>query len=160
MPRNAADTEGAAKIIAMGYPMIEPIHRDMVLCMRVADSLVGNAFAAYFADTGGAAAPAISEGLQRENCWLRHRFFTIVLPAWSDHDLAGIANMLTMVATQPDAFNNDIRCVGLLAERGLADPSWLSDWIGFKRERMRERAQLIEKVSDVINKAHPAKKNE
>ena len=153
MPKNAADVEGANRIIGLGYPVIEPVHRDMVYCMRVADSPVADAFAAYFAEVGESASPAIAEGLHRENCWLRNRLFTKVFPAWTDAALAGLRNILTMVATHPDAYDNDIRCVGLLAERGLADPAWLADWLEFKKDRMSERDQLIKIVSAKIEVA-------
>ena len=153
MPENAVDLDGANQIIDLGYPVIEPVHKDMVYTMRVAESPVADAFAAYFAEIGESASPAIAEGLHRENCWLRHRLFTLVFPAWSNTALAGLRNILTMVATHPDAYDNDVRCVGLLAERGLADPDWLSDWLEFKKDRMSERDLLIEKVSDTIKQA-------
>lgn len=156
MPKNAADLEGANRIIGLGYPIIEPVHKDMVYSMRVAESPVADAFAAYFADVGESASPAIAEGLHRENCWLRHRLFTIVFPAWTDTALAGLRNILTMVATHPDAYDNDVRCVGLLAERGLADPAWLADWLEFKKERMSERDRLIKIVSAKIEEAQQA----
>jgi len=153
MPKNATDIEGANRIIELGYPVIEPVHTDMIYSMRVADSPVGDAFSAYFAQVGASAAPAVAEGLQRENCWLRHRLFTKVFPAWSDTALAGLRNILTMVATHPDANDNDVRCVGLLAERGLADPNWLAEWLEFKKDRMVERDQLVQAVSKIIKEA-------
>jgi hypothetical protein len=156
MPKNAADIEGANQIIELGYPIIVPVHKDMVYSMRVAESPVADAFADYFAEVGESASSAIAEGLHRENCWLRHRLFTRVFPAWPDAALAGLRNILTMVVTHPDAYDNDVRCVGLLAERGLADPSWLADWLEFKKERMSERDRLIKIVSAKIEEAQQA----
>lgn len=153
MPRNASDMEGARRIVDLGYPAVEPVHRDMIQAMRVAESPVADAFAAYFAEVGASAASAVAEGLHRENCWLRHRLFTQVLPSWPDAALAGLRNILTTVATQPDAYDNDLRCAGLLAERGLADLDWLAQWLEFKQERMKERDHLIKHVSDVITQA-------
>lgn len=153
MPRDASDMEGARRIVDLGYPAVEPVHRDMIQAMRVAESPVADAFADYFADVGASAAPAVAEGLHRENCWLRHRLFTRVLPSWSDSALSGLRNILTMVATQPDAYDNDLRCVGLLAERGLVDPDWLGQWLEFKHDRMEERDRLINRVSDVVKQA-------
>ena len=150
MPKNAEDLEGANRITELGYPVVEPVHTDMIYAMRVADSPVGDAFAAYFSEVGDSASAAVAEGLNRENCWLRHRLFTKVFPAWSDTALAGLRNILTMVATQPDAYDNDVRCVGLLAERGLADTNWLAEWLEFKKDRMAERDQLIQDVSKLI----------
>jgi hypothetical protein len=156
MPKNKADLEAANRIIELGYPVIEPVHKDMVYSMRVAESPVADAFAAYFAKAGESAVQDIAEGLKREDCWLRHRLFTIVFPAWSDSALAGLSNILTMVATHPDAYDNDIRCVSLLAERRLADLDWLADWVDFKKERWSERDRLLQKASETIRKAQQA----
>lgn len=156
MPRNASDLEGAKRILDKGYPAIAPVHRDMIQSMRVAESPVADAFAAYFAEVGGAAASEIGEALHKENCWLRHRFFSRVFPSWSDSELSGLRNILTMIATQPDAYDNDVRCVGLLAERRLADNDWLAQWLEFKRDRMKQRDALIQQVSDTIAQAQQA----
>lgn len=150
MPRNASDTDAARLVVGLGYPAIEPIHRDMIQAMRVAESPVADVFADYFAEVGGVSAPAVAEGLHRENCWLRHRLFTRVFPAWPDADLGGLRNILTMVATHPDAYDNDVRCVCLLAERGLADLDWLAEWLDFKRERMVERDTLMNRATTII----------
>lgn len=150
MPRNASDTEAARFVVGLGYPAVAPIHRDMIQMMRVAESPVADIFADYFAKIGGPSAPAVAEGLNRENCWLRHRIFTRVLPSWSDLDLSSLRNILTMVATHPDAYDNDVRCVCLLAERGLADLDWLAQWLAFKRERMAESDKLVNRAATII----------
>lgn len=155
MPRNGCDTEAAQLVVGIGYPALEPIHRDMIQAMGVAESPVADIFADYFAAVGGSSVQAVAEGLNRENCWLRHRLFTRVFPHWSDVDLAALQNVLTMVATHPDAYDNDVRCVCLLAERGLADLDWLAQWLDFKRERMAERDKLVHQAATIIGKAHP-----
>lgn len=81
MPANADDMAAAERIIEMGYPEIVPVMRDMVNTMRVAESPVADVFAAYFGRLGQAAVQAIGQGLMKENCWLRLRIFTVVLPA-------------------------------------------------------------------------------
>ncbi|HSH93718.1 MAG TPA: hypothetical protein VK968_06205, partial [Roseimicrobium sp.] len=134
----------------------EPIHRDMIQAMRVAESPVADMFADYFAGVGGVSSLAVVEGLNLENCWLRHRLFTRVLPSWPNLDLSTLRNTLTMVATQPDAYDNDVRCVCLLAERGLADLDWLAQWLDFKRERMVERDKLVNRAATIIEGAQQA----
>lgn len=153
MPRNASDVEGAMRIVNLGYPAIEPVHRDMIQAMRVAESPVADVFADYFAKVGVSAASAVDGGLHRKNGWLRHRLFTRVLPLWPDSALSGLQGTLTMVATQPDAYDNDLRCVRLLAERRLADLDWLTQWLEFKQERLEERDHLIDQASVAIKQA-------
>jgi len=153
MPENADDITAADRIIEIGYPEIAPVMRDMVGTMRVAKSPVADAFAAYFGRLGPAAVQAIGQGLMKENCWLRHRIFTVVLPQWSKDVVAQLRDHLTMVATHPDAYDNDLLCVQLLLHHRLADTAWLGQWIAFKRERWAVRNELLLAVENELKSA-------
>jgi hypothetical protein len=52
-----------------------------------------------------------------------------------------------MLATNPDAWNNDLLSIQLLARHRLADAEWLRQWINFKIDRLDERAQLARRVA-------------
>ncbi len=143
MPATGDDLPAAARIIEMGYPAVGPIMRDMVRSMRIAESPVADAFAAFFGRLGQPAVSVIAEGLSRENCWLRHRVFCQVLPEWPREVIGELTNVLTMIATQPDAYDNDIRSVSVLAKNGLTDLDWLREWVKFKRERLTTRNELL-----------------
>lgn len=153
MPKNAHDIVAAECIIAIGHPAIALVMRDMVNTMRVAESPVADAFAAYFGQLGQAAVQPIGQGLMKENCWLRHRIFTIVLPQWPKEVVVQLRDILTMVATHPDAYDNDLRCVQLLIRHRLADPTWLGQWIAFKRERWNARNELLLTVEQELKSA-------
>jgi hypothetical protein len=109
----------------------------------VAESPVADAFAEYFGRLGEPAVAAISHGLMRENCWLRHRIFETVLPQWSKDAVRQLTNVLTLVATHPDAYDNDLLCVQTLIRHRLADSRWLDEWLAFKRERWNVRNELL-----------------
>jgi hypothetical protein len=153
MPKNADDIAAAECIIAIGHPAIAPVMRDMVDTMRVAQSPVADAFAAYLGRLGQAAVQPIGQGLMKENCWLRHRIFTIVLPQWPKDVVAQLRNLLTMVATHPDAYDNDLLCVQLLIHHRLADLTWLEDWLIFKRERWTARNELLLTIEQELKHA-------
>jgi hypothetical protein len=143
MPTNADDVGAARAVVQMGHPAVAPVLREMLRCMRVAQSPVADVFAAFFGELGEAAVPVIAEGLMRENCWLRHQIFTRVLPAWSPGAIRQLVNILTVVATQPDAYDNDLRSVAVLTQYRLADSEWLMKWIAFKKERLDVRGKLL-----------------
>lgn len=146
MPANAADLAAAERMIEMGYPAVTPVMRDMVNLMRVAVSPVADAFAVFFGRLGESAVDAIDQGLMHGNCWLRHRIFTQVFPLWPPNVIRQLTNTLKLVATQPDAYDNDLLCVDLLIQQRLADPQWLGQWIEFKKERWAVRNELMVKV--------------
>jgi hypothetical protein len=152
MPVTGDDLLAARRIVEMGYPAVAPVMRDMVRWMRVAESPVADTFAAFFGQLGQSAVSAIAEGLMRENCWLRHRIFTQILPKWPADVLRGLTNMLTMVATQPDAYDNDLLCVAVLIQHRLADLEWVRQWITFKKERWAVRNDLLIKVEEELKR--------
>lgn len=153
LPQDGTDLDAAKEIIALGYPMVDPVLPDIVRFLRLADSQVADAFADFLTSIGEAALPAIAKALGKENCWLRHRVFCTILPRWPNASLAKLRDVLALIATQPDAYDNDVRCVELLAMRGLADPQWLREWLGFKRVRWEERMELLNRAAEAIDNA-------
>jgi len=55
-----------------------------------------------------------------------------------------------MVATHPDAYDNDLRCVQILIRHRLADPAWIGQWLVFKRERWTVRNRLLLTVEKAL----------
>ena len=153
LPRNGDDLEAAKRIMALGHPMVVPALTEIVQFMRVAESKVADAFADFIATIEDSAVSTLGQELGRENCWLRHRVFCIILPRWKLESLLRLRNVLTMIATQPDAYDNDLRCVELLAAKGLADLKWLQDWVELKDQRWQERNRHLASAMDTIRKA-------
>ena len=154
MPRDGQDVAGASRIVALGFPAIAPVLPDLVKWLRVADAPVADAFAEFLADLGGPAAEAIAwHGLHPDNCWARHRILWRILPRWSDEALRAVAFMLTTTATQPDAYDNDLRAVEILALHGLAEPEWLAGWLTFKQERLDARVALLARAKHAVERA-------
>ncbi len=146
MPANGDDLLAAQHIVELGFPTVRPVMSDMVKWMRVAHSPVADTFADFFGRLGTPALSAIEKGIFPENCWLRHQVFTRVLPLWSSDAIRALTHTLTMIATQPDAYNNDLRSAAMLAKHSLADKQWLADWLGFKRDRLAERNELLHQI--------------
>ena len=154
MPRNGRDQAGADRIVQLGFPTVEPVLRDIVRWLRVPESPVADTFAEFLAELGEPAAQVIAwRGLHPENCWARHRILCVVLPRWPRAALKSIASMLTTTATQPDAYDNDLRAVQLLAEHRLVDPKWLAGWVEFKQERLEARTSLFKGAHEAVRRA-------
>ena len=153
MPVNARDAAAAEHVVQLGFPVVAPVLRDMVQAMRVAHSPAADVFAAFLARLGAPAIPAIAKGLHRENCWLRHRIFTQVLPHWPVEAIAPLKIELACIATQPDGYDNDLLCMELLMRHHLADPAWLAQWLEFKQERWAVRAAALRRVEERLKPA-------
>lgn len=153
MPANGDDLVAAERIVEIDYPAVTPVMRDMVNWMRLAESPVADTFAAFFGRSGLSVVGAIDQGLTRNNCWIKHRIFTQILPQWPPEAIRQLTNTLRMVATQPDAYDNDILSVEVLARHHLADPEWLGQWLTFKKERWAVRNSLLVRVEEILKLA-------
>lgn len=158
MPVNKDDLAAARHIVELGYPTLDPVMRDMVRSMRVAESPVADAFAEFFSDLGAPAVPVIRAGLLQENCWLGHRIFTRVLPRWPAEAILELRSALTTIATRPDAYNNDLRSIAVLARHQLTTAQWLIDWLEFKKQGMLTRSTLLSQVEAEVKGASASEK--
>lgn len=154
MPRTGKDHDDAIRIVQLGYPRVEPVLPDMVRWLRVPDAPVSDVFADFLAQLGDPAADVVAwRGLHPENVWARHRILCDVLPRWPLSALRRVAFMLTTTATQPDAYDNDLVAVELLAKHGLAELDWLADWVTFKDEMHAKRTARLRHARQAVDQA-------
>ena len=143
IPHDAQDIENARHIIRLGYPAIAPVMRDLFGLMRVSDSPAADLIAEYFRTLGKAISDDLLKALSKESCWIRHRILSTIIPGWSAEDIETLKVELCCVATQPDAYDNDIHALLLIRKHGLADDKWIAQWTSFKRERLESREKLL-----------------
>lgn len=148
LPRNAHDVAGAEKIIALGYPTIAPVMRDLFNLMRVYDSPAADLIADYFGTLGKFIAGDVTKALSKENCWIRHRILTKTIPGWSANEIEQLKIGLGCMATQPDAYNNDILALSVIRKYCLAEDKWIKQWTAFKRERLSARETLLRTLEE------------
>lgn len=145
-PHNAHDIENAKQIIKLGYPTIAPVMRDLFSLMRVYDSPAADLIAEYFGTLGKIIANDVSKTLSKENCWIRHRILSMIIPSWSADDIEQLKICLCCIATQPDAYDNDILALSIIRKYSLAEEVWIKQWISFKRERWSARDKQLQQL--------------
>ena len=143
IPHDAQDIENTRRIIQFGYPAIAPVMRDLFNLMRVQDSPAADLLAEYFGTLGKAISEDVAKALAKENCWIRRRILRTIISGWSAEDLETLKVELCCVATQPDAYDNDIHALLLIRRHGLAEDKWIKQWKAFKRERLESRDQFL-----------------
>ena len=67
-----------------------------------------------------------------------------------------LRKVLALIATQPDARDNDVRSIELLASSGLADLNWIQSWMEFKDERWQARRRLLDNAGNTVGTAQRA----
>ncbi len=148
MPKNARDAAAARELVALGADELEAVVPEMLRHLKHHDSPVSAEFRDFFAAHGERYVEDILTALSRATMpEVKHAILTAVLPSWSRDSIAKCAGVLSMLATNPDAWNNDLLSIQLLARHRLADAEWLRQWIDFKIDRLDERAQLARRVA-------------
>jgi hypothetical protein len=151
MPKNAQDLAAAKELVALGPDELAPVVPEMLRHLKHHESPVSAEFCAFFAAHGERYAERVVAVLSRATMpEVKHAILASVLPSWSRDGVAGCAGVLLMLATNPDAHNNDLLSIQLLARHRLADAKWLRQWIEFKLARLGERTQLAQQVADEI----------
>lgn len=146
LPKHAHDVAGAEKIIALGYPTIAPVMRDLLNLMRVYDSPAADLVAEYFGTLGKYIANDLTRALSKENCWIRHRILTKTVPAWSAIEVEQLKISLCCIATQPDAYDNDILALSYIRKYNLAEDVWIRQWTAFRREQWSVRDKKLKEL--------------
>lgn len=150
MPKNKSDSKAAEAIVRMGYPVVSPVLRDMLLWLRVANSSVADIFAAFFAQLRPPAVELIGKHLGTKSEFLRNRILVDILQKWPRETVQQLAANLTALATHPDVFNNDIECFRLLLKHDLADEKWMNEWVRFRKEQAADRLALFTQLEEII----------
>jgi len=148
MPKNAQDAAAAKELVALGAYELAPVVPEMLRHLKHHDSPVSAEFCAFFAAHGECFIEHVAAVLSRATMpEVKHALLANVLPSWSRESVAQLTTVLSLLATNPDAWDSDLRSIQLLARHHLADAKWLRQWVDFKLERLSERAQLAKQVS-------------
>ncbi len=151
MPKNAQDIAAAKELVALGPDELATVIPEMLRHLKHHDSPVSAEFCAFFAAHGERYIERVVAVLSRATLpEVKHAILANVLPSWSRDGVAQCTGVLSMLATNPDAFNNDLLSIQLLAQHHLADAKWLRQWVDFKLGRLSERAKLAKRVAAEI----------
>jgi len=152
MPKNKSDSAAANAIVELGYPVVEPVMRDMLLWLRVYKSPVADIFVKFFAEVTTQPVDLIAKHIGTHSQTLRNRILVDVLPLWPYEAIQPLSQYLKTLATHPDISNNDLACFKLILKHNLADRKWVRQWLEFRKEQSAERVDLIEVLEEECEK--------
>ena len=150
MPKNKSDAESALYVVKIGYPVVAPVLRDMLLWLRTTDSEVADVFCRFFAELEPRPVDLISKHIGTTNSFLRNRILVGILPHWQKEAIIPLKLNLTILATHPDCHNNDIECFKLIVKHSLTEKEWVRGWLSFRKEQAIERVKFIETIENEI----------
>ena len=150
MPKNKDDSGAAKNLVQLGYPMIGPVMRDMLLWLKVSNSTVADIFAKFFARLVPQPVDLIAKHIGTNSGTLRNRILVDVLREWPLEAVRQLSANLATLGTHPDVLNNDIECLKLLLKHGLAETKWVKQWVDFRKEQSIARVRLFEELEMTI----------
>lgn len=126
MPKNAQDLAAAKELVALSPDELAPVIPEMLRHLKHHNSPVSAEFCVFFALHGECYIDPVVAALSKATMpGVKHAILANILPSWSREGVAQCAGVLSMLATNPDAFNNDLLSIQLLAQHHLADANWL-----------------------------------
>ena len=150
LPRNKDDAEGAAALIALGYPTVEPVLRHMLEWLKTNGSPVDLLMREFFVSLGVAGVPVVRAALQSRHDLLKYAVTTHVVARWPAEAVAGVQAELQVLATGSGFYGTDLVAMKLLIEHALADRAWLAEWSAFKIKRLRELLASAEELQVLL----------
>ncbi len=150
MPKNKSDAESASAMVELGYPTVAPVLRDMLLWLRVHDSSVADVFTKFFAKLTPRPVELIAKHIGTRSGTLRNRILVDILSEWPTDAVVPLSLKLTTLATHADLWNNDLECFRLILRHGLAEKTWVKQWLGFRKEQALERVHEFETLEKTI----------
>jgi len=151
MPKDAQDLASAKELVALGPDKLGPVVPEMLRHLKHHESSVSAEFSTFFAKHGERYIESVIAALARRTMpEVKHTLLANVLPSWSSTGVAKCKGALSTIATAPDAYNNDLLSIRLLAKHHLADSQWLRQWVDFKVARLSERSKLAQQIATDI----------
>ena len=155
LPRNKEDAQGAAALVALGYPTVEPVLRHMLEWLKTNGSPVDLVMREFFASLGVPGVPVVRKALQSRHDFLKFAVTTHVVVCWPREAVAGVQTELQSLATGSGFYGTDLVAMKLLIEHSLADRAWLSEWSEFKVKRLRELLASAEELRSLLRASLP-----
>ncbi|MFG6413903.1 hypothetical protein ACG02S_08345 [Roseateles sp. DC23W] len=145
LPRNGADIENARALVALGYPMVEPVLTSLLQWLETDGSPVEMIIRPFFADLGEPALELVRDALTAPIKPARkHALLRYVLPSWPASVVQKLAPELHGFIQHYDFYGLDVWALRLLVDKGIETHGGNEQWKAQKIERLRELLAVLE----------------
>jgi hypothetical protein len=146
LPRHRDDVENARAIVALGFPVVEPVLRSLFQWLETSGSNVELVMRPFFAALGEPALDLAREALiapikpARKFSLLRY-----VLPAWPSAVVAKLEpQLLFLMINGHDDYGLDVWALKLLLDKKIDTQENLEAWRRSKISRLRDQLGALE----------------
>lgn len=145
LPRNGADIENARALVALGYPTVEPVLRNLFQWLETSGTPVEMIIRPFFADLGEPALELVRDALAAPIKPARkHALLRYVLPSWPASVVEKLEPELRGFIQQYDFYGLDVWALRLMIEKGIETHEGNARWKVQKIERLRELLAVLE----------------
>jgi len=146
LPRDKNDVAGAASLIDLGFPVVEPVLPQLIDWLRTNGSPVDLALRPFFASLGERAVPVVRTVLEGKHELHQYTVLSAVLSKWPKHAVAQLVPDLERLVTSAGYYAVDLIAMELLARFNLSRTEWLLEWTQHKQRRLDEHSALLMQV--------------
>jgi hypothetical protein len=152
LPQDKDDAETARALVALGFPVLEPVLPQMLEWLKSNGSPVEVVMRDFFAALGVHAVLVVQKALTSRHDGLKYSVVTNVVAKWPSEAVAPLKVQLQALATGSGFYGTDLVALRMLTEHRLADPAWLKEWAQFKTNRLRELLSQAEHIEGSLAK--------
>jgi hypothetical protein len=150
LPADKDDVAAVAAMAAQGYPAVQPVILDLFKWIRNEAWPVAGPAVEFLASIGPRLASEVLEVLGSRDDLLKAIVLRRIVSGWPGDDVRALSPQLFLIATDGQSYGADLLALRLLAQHGIGDPQWITQWLDFKREHHEERIADIGEIRRIL----------
>lgn len=149
LPRDKSDVDAVPKLVALGYPAVEPILLDLLKWIRQCEWPVSQPIADFLAQIGTPLTPYLEHVFRSHDESWAARVITGILECWPATAIAPLIPYISQQAIHAQ-WGRDLEAMRLLARHRLVDFAWASALLASKQRFHEEQLADIQSILAIL----------
>jgi hypothetical protein len=153
LPQRADDLDALPRLVALGYPAVEPVLFDVLKWIRQPDWPVAKPVVAFLREIGAPLAPSIEQIFRTDDRAWAAQVIREILEHWPAETLKPLTTHLEQQAIHAHS-GYDLEALSLLVRKGLITREDARELLQTKRYFLEKQLSQVEAIEDLL--ADPA----
>jgi Domain of unknown function (DUF5071) len=150
LPQRSDDLDALPRLVALGYPAVEPILFDLLKWIRQPDWPVTKPIAVFLTQIGTPLTPYVEKVFRSHDQAWAAQVIREVLEHWPAEALLPLVPHLEQQAIHA-LWGNDLEALSLLVRNRLLPREYGRDLLGSKRHFLQEQLSRIESIDALLS---------
>ena len=150
LPQGSDDLDALPRLVALGYPAVEPILFDLLKWIRQPDWPVAKPVAAFLTQIGSPLTPYIEQMFRSHDQAWAAQVVREILERWPAEALLPLVTHLEQQAIHAH-WGNDLEALSLLVRKRLLTREYARDLLESKRHFLQEELSRVEAIDALLS---------